>query len=155
MTKKINTLENDNSQFELSYELLLLLKWLAEYEEESLKKIVRRVLKRSSQQRHLKADFLSSQHKEFCQESIIDFFNVLDSILHETIQEIAVKKAIQQNLIPAINQIDSVECGTAILQYSLERATAKLDQLPEENAKQIFFRELLTQWKPHKKTIMN
>ena len=146
-----------DNQFVLSYELICLLQWLMEHDAEKLKKIVSTALASGLQSRIQKESILpeSQTDLEDIQESIIDFFGVLETLLLESLHEHAVKKALENNLMPAIDQIDSTVCDNATVRFSVEKATSDLENNPQENPKDLLFKELLRRWKPNKKNVLN
>jgi len=150
-------LEQDiHTQFVLSYELLCLLRWLTDHNEEKLKKIVKKAINSEGLLKEIKQlDNHQPNNAEDVQHSIIDFFGMLESILLETLNEQVDKHAREQNLMPAIDQIDAAVCDDATVRFSLEKTASKIDNNPNINAKEQLFKELLKRWKPHKKNILN
>ena len=73
---------------------------------------------------------------------------MLDALIIETMNEQAVQRAMEKNLLPAIDQIDSNECDNATVRFSIEKATSKYEHNPKENPKELLFKELLKRWKP-------
>jgi uncharacterized membrane-anchored protein YjiN (DUF445 family) len=148
---------NNNSaqQFVISYELLCLLRWLLEHDVEKLKKMVSKALASG-----LKEDI--KQFEQFgdvntdpamieeIQHSIIEFFSMLETLLLESMKEQAVQKAVEKNLMPTIDHIDSTICDDATVRSSVEKATAKSELQPKANAQELLFKELLKRWKPSK-----
>lgn len=137
---------NEISQYELSYEFLYLLKWLIENESETLRKIVIRAVRNGFKRQINPIDAL----EQGIQTSIIDFLDLLDSLLVEVLHEQSVKKVFDRNMIPALDQIDSKACDKAMVESSLEKATTTVEHSPEKNAKEILFKEILKRWKPQK-----
>jgi hypothetical protein len=150
-------LEQDvHAQFVLSYELLCLLRWLTDNNEDKLKKIVKKAINSEGLLKEIKQlDNHQPNNAEEVQHSIIDFFGMLESILLETLNEQVDKHAREQNLMPAIDQIDAAVCDDATVRFSLEKTASKIDNNPNINAKEQLFKELLKRWKPHKKNILN
>jgi hypothetical protein len=148
----VSLFDQENTQFELSYEFLALLKWLAEHEGEQLKKIVVRAVRRG-----FKPEPPSSKSVDagFVQESIVNFLELLDTILLEVGQEHRIKKAVEHNLMPAVDRIDAQSCDTDLLQASLDKATQKLEHFPDKNPKELLCAELIKRWKPHKDNALN
>lgn len=146
-----------DEQCELSFELLYLLKWLTEYELGTLKKIIERAiqngfrsqLSKSQDELHDQSSMAPIHH------SIIDFLDLLDTLLHEAINEHSLKTAYQKNLMPSINKIDGMSYDTAIVQHSLDKTITHLEHNPEANAKELLFKELLKRWKPGSKKAIN
>lgn len=152
-----NNFSNDNNtQFVISYELLCLLRWLAENDAIKLKKIVDKALAgglRSDieRARETKAD---EHNPDDIQHSIIEFFTVLEDILMQSINEQSVQRAMVKNLMPAIDQIDSLVDDETV-RSSVEKATARIDKASPEHLKDVLFKELLRRWKPHDKNVLN
>ncbi|GMU19642.1 MAG: hypothetical protein AMXMBFR12_08340 [Candidatus Babeliales bacterium] len=84
------------------------------------------------------------------QHSIIEFFGMLEIILLETMKEQAVQRAVEKNLMTTVDHIDATLCDDDTLRTSIEKATAKSELHPSENAQDLLFKELLKRWKPTK-----
>lgn len=133
----------DDNQFVISYELLNLLQWLIENEQENLKKMVIRA--QSNGQRSL-------EHcSDDIQQTVIDFFSLLDALLIEAEEEQQVQSAFQRVMIPAINHIDTSLCDSNAVAMSVAKATQALENKTGENPKEVLCKELLKRWKPNKK----
>lgn len=145
-----------DNQLELSYELLYLLAWLSHYEVPALKKMIDRAVKQGLKQEYFDIDPAISDF-EFgaAQMSIVDFFAVLEELLIESINEDNIKKITQANLTPTLEKIDGTAYDTEMVQYSVEKATAKMAHKPEANPREILLKELLKRWKPQKKPVVN
>lgn len=139
----------DNSQFIISYELLELFKWLLEHDQEGIRKIISRALS-AGLDKKLRTSGTITENPNELQKNILDFFFILESLLYEGISEEEVKKVIQQNLIPEINQIDSTTYDNNSLALSISKATNAMENHPEKNPKDILCKELLKRWKPGK-----
>ncbi len=147
-----------NDQFVLSYEMLCLLHWLVEHDADNLKQIIAKALSAGLKNKLHKLNTSSSGNLvmiDDIQQSIVDFFALLEALLLESINERVTQKAREENLIPAIDQIDSTLCDTATVRSSLEQATNTIEHNPDMNAKEQLFKELLKQWKPRNKTMVN
>lgn len=144
--------DNENTQFELSYEFLALLKWLVENEPENLKKIISRAVRHEFMR-----DVAGSRsaNADFVQTSIVDFLELLDTLLLEVSHEQRIKKAVEYNLMPAMEQIDVKSCDKNTLQTSLDKATAAFEAFPEKDPKDLLCAELLKRWKPQKNSQLN
>lgn len=146
----------NNGQFVLSYELLCLLQWLVEHNPEKIKTIVAKAIAAGLGEQIRKKDYIEeNQDHELLQQSMIDFFALLENIMHEGMKEHIAQKAREKNLMPSIDQIDTAQCDTHVVESSLAKATSKLDSNPSDNPKDLLFKELLKNWKPHNKTLMN
>lgn len=147
---------DSNTQFTFSYELLILLRWLADHDAERLKKIIAKGLKSGLQDELRKAE---RAHQlplmDDIHHSITDFFGLLESLLLEVISEQVAQKAREKDLMPAIDQIDSTICDDITVRSSLEKATSKMEHNPTANPKELLYKELLKRWKPHNKNVKN
>lgn len=151
-----NNNENSHNQFVLSYELLALLQWLAEHEGEKLKKIINKAVASGLLDEIQRYKGLADAHAaEEIQHGIVEFFGVLEALLMETVNEHTMQDALEKNLMPAIDQIDSTVCDNATIRFSIEKATSKLNKSPEQNPEEVLFKELLRCWKPANKKVMH
>lgn len=146
MEEKKFDIEN---QYELSYELLYFLKWLVEFEASSLQKLVKRAVSSEFKQR-LKQQERTEKVSENIQYTILDFLDLLESLIEEELYNESVKQAQKQNLLPAVNKIDSYECDVETVRSSINTATAQIKINPDLNAKDILCKEILKHWKPSK-----
>jgi hypothetical protein len=80
---------------------------------------------------------------------------LLESLLHEAINEQALKKLTEKKLLPALDHIDKTVCDDSYIQFSIEKASSKLETNPKQNPQEVLFKELLKCWKPHKKASVN
>jgi hypothetical protein len=146
-----NSFDPEN-QCELSYELLYLLKWLADHEEGTLKKIIARAVQQGFKHKIVNTDSTIDEFtNEGIQHSIVDFLDLLDILLHDSLNEQSIKTAQQQNLMPDINKIDSNICDSNTVQTSLDKTSAHLENYPNANAKELLYKEILKRWKPQTK----
>src|SRR5579872_5108007 len=98
-----NSFSHDsNSQFALSYELLNLLKWLECHEADKLKKLITKAISHGLHDEMQKIHTLDSNVLEDMQHSIIDFFELLDTLLMDAINDHVQQKAREKNLMPTI-----------------------------------------------------
>ncbi len=144
---------NDNNQFVVSYELLQLFKWLFEHEQEAVKKLLEKALHHGLQEQFFSPT--SEENSEALQQSIIDFFALLETLMYELLNEDEIKRVLERNLIPAINHIDASVYDHNALAASVAKATTAYEHNPHEDPKAIFCKELLKRWKPSKKTSMH
>src|SRR5438128_1439511 len=110
----------NNAQFALSYELLHLLKWLGEHDTEKLKKIISKAVAHGLHDNIQKTTSLSDgKILEDMHHSIVDFFELLDMLLNDAINNHVEKKAKEKNLLPTIDHFDSSLLDTEILRSSV------------------------------------
>lgn len=144
------------TQFVLSYELLALLRWLVEHDADRLRKIIGKAVASGLQEELHKIEHRDEQSlNEEVQHSITDFLGLLESLLLEVVSEHVKHRARHQNLMPALDQIDSTICDDTTVRCSLEKATAKIDHNPDADPKDLLFEELLKRWKPTNKHVKN
>jgi hypothetical protein len=145
---------DSNNQFELTLELLQLLRWLAHNERNALKKIIAKALKHG-----LKYRIREPEHDALIQDTlhngVVDFFNTVDDLLVELLADHEAENKILQQLIPTVKQLDAAVCDDETVQSSIENTALKLEHHPEQNPQDTLYKELLKQWKPHKKTALN
>lgn len=150
-------LHERTDQFVISHELLCLLRWLMDYDADRIKKIISRSLDRGLRDQlvHLERHNDDAAIEE-AQLNMLEFFGMLESLLSESLQEQTVKQAIEKGLMPAIDHIDPSVCNTVDLHYGLERANAKLERRKSgEKPQDVLLKEILKQWKPAKKQMIN
>jgi uncharacterized membrane protein len=148
--------KTDGNQFVISYELLALLRWLIEHDTDKLKKIITKAQKTGLHGEITKIENnKESQSLDDIHLTIVEFFGLLESLLIESMNEKVVEKAIEKNLMPAIDHIDSSICDDATVRFSVEKATSKMDHNPEEDPQDVLYKELLKRWKPSKKNLIN
>jgi hypothetical protein len=157
MTNNNDFSHDQHAQFVLSYELLCLLRWLTEHDTEKLKRLITKALASRGLQENLRKldNPDGAQQLDDIQNSIIDFFGLMESLLGEALQDQLQQKARAQNLMPALDHIDGTLCDDDTVRSSLEKTTSKLDHNPQINPKEQLFKELLKRWKPHKKSMLN
>ncbi len=145
-----------NGQFVLSYELLALLRWLADNDSDKLKKIIGKALIGGLQDELHKIEYAEDDELlDSLQHGITDFLTVMESLLLDVVAEHIKEKARTKKLLPAVDQIDATICDDSTVKCSLEKATAKIENNPEVNAKETLYKELLRRWSPVDKNLKN
>ena len=143
--------KENNDQFVLSYEVLALMRWIITHESKSLKRIITRAISRG-----LRESFIISDDQQPAddtvelQHAIVEFLELMDNLLLDVTNERAHKDALERNLMPALDQIDTSACDNSTIKSSLAIASSKLERNPEQNPKDVLYRELLKRWKPCK-----
>lgn len=145
---------NNNNQFIVSRELLRLFQWLFDYEQETLKKLIIKAMK-NGLQAELHQNSVQPENNEELQQTIIDFFALLETLVLESLHEREVNNVVNRSLIPAIDRIDTAACDNATLAMSVAKATAAHGKHSAEDLKKILCKELLKRWKPAKKPSIN
>ncbi len=144
--------DNDDSQFVVSFELLCLLQWLFENEQETMKKLINKAFSNGLFEKLHRRE---RKCQEELQQSVLDFFSLLETLLYELLSEDEVKKIVQRNLMPSIDKIDSILYNDSNLAASVAKATAAYENNPKQNPNDILCKELLKHWKPSKKIALN
>jgi hypothetical protein len=147
----------DNTQFVLSFELLCLLRWLVENDVDKFKKLINKAMSSGLKEelRYAQKAQVQELYMEEIQQSIVEFFGMLEALIADAISEQAVQTAHEKNLMPTIDQIDSAFCDDETLRGSLEKVTSKIETNSKENPKELLFKEILRRWKPHNKNVLN
>lgn len=148
--------EFNANRFVISYELLTLLTWIIEHEDKILARLVKKAFN-GGLKHHIKGQPATSdaQLAEDAQQTIIDFFGILESHMLDVLDEDTAQHAMEKNLLPAIDQIDTMACDTITMRKSIETATHTPEVTTAEQAKEILCKELLRHWKPAKNQLMN
>lgn len=151
---------NDNSfapgnQFVITHELLSLLIWLIEHEQVFMAKMVHKAF--ASGLKDAIKDYQemdNAQLLEDAQQAIIDFFGILESHMLDALHQQSVKRALEKNLFPSIDKIDTTACNDAIVRTSIEKATSAIN-ISDKQAQRTLYRELLKRWNPGTNQVMN
>ncbi len=130
----------------ISFQLLQLLNWLCENEQETVRKLVIRAVQRSDAFTHLDAQ----KSDEELEQSLENFFMLLEVFLVDAQGDRTIKKGLQRSLIPALDQIDVAACDDNLVALSAESTTAAMAKNPYVDPKKVLCRELLKRWKPLK-----
>ena len=148
-----NSFDNEIQQFVVSFQLLQLLRWLFENEQETLKKVVGRSLKNGLDELlFMPAERVSD---EDLQQGIVEFFSLLETLLYESLHEDEAKKLKERILIPAVDHIDAGVCDDALVALSVKSAASAVERNPYQDPKEVLCRELLKRWKPAKKVALH
>jgi hypothetical protein len=144
--------KNDKGHFMISYELLRLIRWIIEHDQEGLKRLIERAFDAGLAQEITELQHCGETHSvDELQGHVVEFFALLEALLSETAQEESAQEALERSRIPAIRQVDTHECDSVIMAASIAKAAAALDADGYQNGKEIFCRELLKRWKPAKR----
>lgn len=151
---------NDNSfapanQFVITHELLSLLIWLIEHEQGFMAKMVHKAFASGLNDAIKQNEQLDdTQLLEDAQQAIVDFFGILESHMIDALHNQSVKRALEKNLFPTIDKIDTTTCNDNIVRTSIQKATNEAHTCPKE-AQRALYRELLKRWKPGTNQTMN
>ena len=145
----------ENSQCVISYRLLKLLQWLVEHEQEGLKALIVRSIHAGVNITPEKSLSNDIELESELQQSVVDYFSLLEILLSEVVDEDGLKQTMQRQLIPALDRIDSSFCDSATVASSIDKIVSRPIPHSKEMVKQVVFKELLKRWKPAKKPSIN
>lgn len=145
-----NILENDD-QFVISYELLHILHWILKYEKRELMQLLERAFHKGSDSSHNPHDIYEQiQESDDLQNSIVDFFAFLEDQVAALSSNHSTKKIMQGNLSETLDHIDQKAFDPSIIKSSMKTTAEKVSSQKKQQAKELFLKELLKQWKPKK-----
>lgn len=148
--------DDTNSQFALSYELLHLLQWIGKNDTDKLKKLIAKAIQAGLHDEIQKINQSPTPHLlQEIHANMIHFFDILDELLFNAINEHVKKKAQTKNLFPTIDFIDGVVCNRTMIRYTIEETLKKLNTHGNTNPQEQLYKELLKQWKPVHKNYIN
>lgn len=145
-----NEFDNNGDQLVLSYELLQLMGWILEKDQDGLKKLIKKAVAEGLDIR-LKKEKNNKLIAAQAQENIVNFLTLMEIMLAESSQENSVDHIMEKALIPAIDKVDVKACDSYTLKSSIAIATSRSERNSTQSAQDIFLRELLKRWKPSKK----
>lgn len=152
----MNKLNTETTQLTVSYELLLLLNWIITHEKDRFKKIIHKSLKTGLLVELEKTNRMNEANNALAhrlQGNVIDFFNLLELLLHDAVSETLEKTASQNKLMETIDHIDATVCDTDTVRSSIQEISATLNENPTANAKEMLLKEVLRRWKPTNKLV--
>lgn len=150
-----NDIYNDENKFILSHELLALLIWILENEEKALAALIKKAV--NAGLKHEIAYNTPLHNEELimeAQNTVIDFFSLMEAHLAETLHERSIKKATVRNLLPALDQLDAKNFDSETVRMCIAKAT-NLPKDSKKTAKEALCKELLKNWNPQKNPEIN
>jgi hypothetical protein len=155
-----NDLPNGGVQFTISHEVIAFLRWLIVHHPDELKSLAKKSLHDGFWAHITKYDTTSADDQDIekdkdTQATLLDFFGMIEILLLEAIEEYMAKQAKQTQLQPTLDQIDTAFCDTITVKSSLEHVTKTYAADSNISARELLFRELLKQWRPHKSQLLN
>lgn len=150
----------DDGHFVISYELLLLLEWLAAHHQDELKHLVQHalnnglhehIMRLSSQKRQKASAHTSAETENDAKQHVLDYFMLLESFLFDSLQTKEKQDHYARLFLPALDHIDSSQMDPESMAASIEKAEKAIKKNTGENPKEVLCRELLKRWKPASK----
>ena|SRR3990167_1166772 len=147
-----NSFGNHEDQFVLSHELVQLMDWIVKYNPEGLKKVIevarsRAYAKKITKNKRVVYDSDIYEYDEL-QDSIMNFFELLEKSLLEVENESISSSVIQKHLLPAMERVDVSACDELMVNDCATVAANKVKKQPSRDAEDLFLKELLKRWKP-------
>lgn len=146
-------LPNGGVQFTISHEVITFLRWLTENNPEELKELTKKALHGGLLMQLQESD--KNIEEDETHASILDFFSIIELVMHEAVEEYALNQAQQTKLQNTIDHIDGTFCDNNTVKASLENVTTSHASNPEKSPKELLFIEILKQWRPHNSQLMN
>jgi hypothetical protein len=138
-------------QFVISYELLHAIAWLLQYEEDAFAKLVTQAFVQGYQDKFRQQDIhLQMQHGDDIQNSILNLFNFLEYHVAMINNAHSGAKIMDQNIIKTLDQIDPKRFDYDTIKSTVLATADKIKPKDKDEAKRLFLKELLKQWKPKK-----
>ncbi len=141
----------DENQLVISFELLCLINWIVRHEPEAIKKLVEHILKNGLQDKLAKQRKTDLLDEINLQDSIIEFFGIFEQSLLEVTEARDIASHSPQALASTIERIDLSACDHEVIALSAARTTRALKRNVQQNARDIFCKELLKTWTPRNK----
>lgn len=146
----------DQYPFLISAELIQLLLWLSQNEQEGLKKLVKKSLASGLKDLFEKNKEISIEnHEDDFENNLIEFCTVLENLIFEFNETDQTQKTLERRLIPALDHIDRTVCDTATISACAAKVTD--NPLTKNSAlmQKTLYKELLKRWKPKKQLQAN
>lgn len=142
-----------NDQFVISYELLYILHWILKYEPSALKELVYKAFAKGIDDKMSHDDIVSQvQNSEDIQNSIVDFFAILEDHVNTITEEATTKHLMHNQILQTLTHIDPKRFNSDTIKSSMMATAEKIDVKNKIEAKQHLLKELLKQWNPKKDT---
>ncbi len=151
-----------NANVSLSFELILLLNWLAKHEKTQLNNLVKHALENGFVQEIEK--FSPDDYPKVTDQfynSILEYLLFLEQALLKNLTAMNVDEVANNAILPIIKKIDFENLDIKTLWISMQQTKAKIskkqkatDQEPDQ-INNLLFERLLKNWKPNKKSPLN
>lgn len=127
----------------VSAELLQVLQWILEHEQDLLKSLIKKALHDTPH------EFVQPPTTpEDMKAHITEFFAMLDALIQEVDQEELAQHDFNHFLVPAINHVDVTQCNAETIAKSINKLSATAGVKTSPQAKEIFCKALLRNWTP-------
>ena len=138
-------------QFVISYELLYVLHWLLKYEKTELSNLITQAFVKGYEEKLKQQDMYAQiQHTEDMQHSIVNFFNFLEHQIAAMSDTQTHKTIMHRNILKTLDQIDPKRFDYDTIKSTVMATADKIRPKNQDDAKDLFLKELLKQWNPKK-----
>lgn len=168
-----------SAQISLSFELISLLNWLLRHEKAMLNAMLKQALEHgfAEELEKLDAASLASTESEELYNTVLDFLEYLEQSLIKNLETISVDNKTKDAIMPTLQKLEAdsldhktlwlsmqqtkarmlkaKQCATEKQQPQAIAAEAAKDTKHTEHANKILFEQLLKNWKPNNKDVMN
>jgi len=138
----------DPQHIQLSLELLQLLYWMTEHEQETLKQMMARATAHYAIS-PLTPEQLAATTEDHIKDHVLHFFQSLEELLQETRDEADATEQLRRFLVPAVSRIDGTQCDIETITRSAEKAKSAIEKGTTHNSKEALCQALIKQWHPH------
>lgn len=169
-----------SAQISLSFELISLLNWLLRHEKTMLNSMLRQALEHGFAEELEKIDAASiaTAESEELYNTVLDFLDYLEQSLIKNLESIHVDNKTKDAIMPTLQKLEADSLDHKTLWLSMQQTKARMlkakqlipQQQPKvpkaegtgttktnhtEHANKILFEQLLKNWKPNNKDVMN
>ncbi len=160
------------TQISLSFELISLLSWLMKHEKNMLNSLVKHALDHGFAEQFDQLD--ASQFKGTQEElynTVLSFLEFLESSLIKNLEVVQVDPQTKDSIMPTLQKIEGDSLDQKTLWLSMRQTKARImkdaqkgaspeEQLPvkktdSQKAAEILFEQIIKNWKPNNKEVMN
>ncbi len=168
-----------SAQISLSFELISLLNWLLRHEKTLLNAMLKQALEHGFAEELQKVDATSmaAAESEELYSTVLDFLEYLEQSLIKSLESIHVDNKTKDAIMPTLQKLETDSLDHKTLWLSMQQTKARIlkakqltTQQPKaakpeasseaksshtEHANKILFEQLLKNWKPNNKDVMN
>lgn len=150
-----------NANISLSFELILLVRWLLKHEKEQLNTLVKRALEHGfMQELEEKSSKAYGQVADKLYENIVEFLMFMEGSLVNNLAEFNIDEAAHNAMIPIIKKLDVSTVDLKSLWEGMQQAKKQMSKHYEvhedpESVNNLLFEQILKHWKPSKKLPLN
>ncbi|MBN1549503.1 hypothetical protein JW872_02480 [Candidatus Babeliales bacterium] len=139
-------------QVVVSLELVKLIEWILEHENEGLRRLINRAVFKGMTANKPSQDFESLDDMN---QYIVNFLSKMEVFLDNAVEQQLRKTLKKNDIIPAVRHIDTTSCDTSFIEHTIERITNKLPNPTNASPKELLLKELLKRWNPGKNCTLN